>query len=343
MRSKLLTFGAVAAFAVGLASQAWAADVTWRLGSSVGPQDPTTLALEELAKRVAEKSNGRFEIEVVPIETIGFKNVDTLRVLKQGVLDAMHVVPYYVPRDEPLLANMMPHGALLEPEDNLKIVDVQYEIGWEILSEKWGFVPVARAPFGALRDLVIVSKEPVNTLEGLRDIKFRHFTKDGLQAFNKLGVSTQVVPSSELYLALKTGVVDGSVYGPTYIKSQSIYEVTCCYSYLGAFTMAFPFTLTATQEGWNKVPADLQKIVADESNTMWNESVEQWREGAAEAEAEAFLIDEGGMKKLDPVPLEDRKKIQAALLSVWKENAEQIGPEAVENYNRIVAALNKGS
>lgn len=327
------------AFALA-ASSAGAAEVEWTLGSSVGPQDPTTLALQELAERVAEKSGGRFAIEVVPVETIGFKNVDTLRVLQQGVVDAMNIIPYYAVRDEPLFGVYAPHGVLLDAEENLKIVDVQYEIGAEILASKWGIVQVSRAPFGALRDLVIMSKEPVNTLEGLRNLKFRHFTKDGLEAFNNLGVSTQVVPSSELYLALKTGVVDAAVYGPTYGQSQSIYEVTCCFSYLAAFSMAYPFSIGVNEATWAELPDDLKSILTTEADAMWQEAVDRWKVGAAEQAAYEWLTTEGGMTMLEPMPEADQQEIQAELLTIWKRQAEAIGPDGAAYYERIVEALN---
>ncbi len=332
---------AIAAALALIAGAAGAAEVEWRLGSSVGPQDPATLQLEELAKRVAARSEGRFEIEVIPIETLGFKNVDSLRVIKQGALDAMYIVPYYVTRDEPLMGVFVPHGMLVAAEENLKVVDTQYQIGEEILRDKWDIVPIARAPFAGLRDLIIVSKEPVNTLDGLRELKFRHFTKDGLKAFNELGVSTQVVPSSELYLALKTGVVDAAVYGPTYAKSQSLYEVTCCMAYLSAFSMGYPFVIGTSPEAWAALPDDLKAILAEESQKMWDESLAAWEVGAAEKDAYTWLTDEGGMQMLDPLPVEDRKAIQAELLTIWKAQCEEMGETAVGYCQRIEAALNQ--
>ena len=331
---------AVAAF-LSMAAVSSAAEVEWRLGSSVGPQDDTTIILQELAKRVLEKSNGRFELEVVPIETLGFKNVDTLRVLKQGVLEAMNIVPYYVTRDEPLMGVFVPHGMFANPEDNLKVVDVQYEIGKEILSDKWGVVQIARSPFASLRDLIMMSKEPVNTLEGLKKLKVRQFTKEGLQAFNALGISTQMVPSSELYLALQTGVVDAAVYGPTYGKSQSIYEVTCCFSYLSAFSMAYPFSIGVNKDVWEGLPADLQKILVDESEALWRESLEGWKVSAAEKQAYEWLTTEGKMKQLDPFPEADRKAVQEELIKVWKGTCEQLGEKAIGYCGRIEAALAK--
>ena len=324
-----------------LAQTAQSAEVTWKLGSSVGPQDPTTLNLREFAQRVLKRSNGRFEIEVIPIETLGFKNVDSLRVLKQGVLDAMNIVPSYVTRDEPLMGVFIPHGMLVNADENLKIVDVQYEIGKEILRDKWGVIQTGRGPFSALRDLVVMTTDPINTLDGLRGIKFRHFTKDGIQAFNALGVSTQVVPSSELYLALKTGVVDGAVYGPTYAKSQSIYEVTCCMAYLGAFSMASPYTIGVIEANWQALPDELKTIFSEESRNMWNKALAEWQVGAPEKAAYEWLTTEGGMKMLDPLPLEDRKTIQVELLKTWRANCKALGEKAIGYRNRIETALNK--
>ena len=185
-----------------------------------------------------------------------------------------------------------------------------------------------------------MSKEPVNTLDGLRGIKFRHFTKDGLQAFNNLGVSTQVVPSSELYLALKTGVVDAAVYGPTFGQSQSIYEVTCCITYLAAFSMAYPFSIGVTSEDWAELPDDLKEVLVTESNAMWQESVDGWKVGAAEEASYAWLTTEGGMEMLDPMPLEDRQAIQAELVKIWRDQTAELGDTAVGYYERIVDALN---
>jgi TRAP-type C4-dicarboxylate transport system substrate-binding protein len=323
------------------AGAAFAQDVSWQLGSAVGPEDPSTRNYQELARRIAERTDGAFEIEVVPIETLGFKNVDSLRVLKQGVMEAMAIVPYYVTRDEPLMGVFVPHGMLVDPEENLKVVDVQYDIAREILgSDKWGIELVARSPFGIGRDLIMLTTEPINTLDGLREIKFRHFSKDGLQAFNALGVSTQVVPSSELYLALKTGVVDGAAYGPTYAVSQSLYEVTCCFTYLGASSMAYPFSIGVTEAAWAALPEDYRTALVEEADRMWREAVDEWRAAEQEEAAYATLI-EKGMQRLEPMPIEDRRAIQAELIGIWKSGCDDMGETAESYCQRIEQALSE--
>jgi TRAP-type C4-dicarboxylate transport system substrate-binding protein len=332
-------FTAAACLAAALATQAFAAEVEWKVGSTVGPADPGTQMLEEFARRVGEKSNGEIKIEVVPLESIGFKPADSLRVLKQGVLDAMALAPYYLDRDEPMLSVFMPHGGLMDPEDNLKILDVQHEIAQQIY-DKWDVVTVGKTFQGELREQTLVSRVPVDSLEDLRKIKLRHFTKLGIDSFNALGVSTQTMPSSELYLALKTGVVDASLYAPVYTKSQSIYEVACCSSMIGVFATSTPTAIGASRQAWSKLSDEQKQIMQDALAEMFDESVEVWREAKPQKEAVDFLKQQEGFEILEPFSEEDRREIQRAVLDEWRKFAESLGPEGIDAYERIIAALN---
>ena len=332
--------GLIAAMAIAWTpvGPATAADVEWKLGSPVGPQDLGTKYLESYASRVEERTGGRMAIEVIPIETLGFKNTDSLRVVKQNVVDAVYLQTFYVTRDEPLMRVFMPHGVLADPHDNLKILDVQFEIAGEILKDKWNMQIVTRDPTGGGQSrLLVVSKDPVASLDELRQLKFRHYSKAGIRAYSELGVSTQVIPSSELYLALQTGVVDGAMYGAPYILSQSLDEVTCCASFVGALTLS-PRGISADATKWANLPADLRQDMVDVGEEMFNESMARWREEEIYNAAASELTD-SGYKMLEPFPLEDRLEIQKAILKVWREDVEKISPQALEFYDRIVAAL----
>ena len=339
MKRQVASLVAATAIAWAGAGPAAAADVEWKLGSPVGPQDLATKYLEDYASRVQERTGGRMAIEVIPIETLGFKNTDSLRVVKQNVVDAIYVQTFYVTRDEPLMGVFMPHGVLADPKDNLKVLGVQFEIADELLQNKWGMEIVTRDPTGGGQSrLLVVSKDPVTSLDELRKLKFRHYSKAGIRAYSELGVSTQVIPSSELYLALQTGVVDGAMYGAPYILSQSLDEVTCCASFVGALTLS-PRGISADAAKWANLPADLQQAMIDVGNEMFDESMARWREEEIYNAAAAELT-ESGYKILEPFPLEDRLQIQQAILKVWREDVEKISPQALEYYDRIVAALN---
>lgn len=314
------------------------AEVEWRIGSQVGPNDTGTLMLKDFAERVEARSDGRMAIEIVPLETVGFKYDDALRVLQQDVMEAVHIYPYYMSRDEPLLTAFMPHNVLIDRMDNLKIADVQFEIAEEIYAG-WDLVAFARTTLGgAVATQQIVCTEPVDTLDELRGKKVRHFTKTGIEAMNSLGVATQTLPSSELYLALKTGVVDCSFYAPIYTKSQSLYEVAKYWSDIGYSTIASPIAIVARKADWEALPEDMREILTAVGREMYSEQIEAWTAREEEKEAEAFLK-EHGMTELEPFPLEDRETIRDAILAAWKTQAENIGPRAVEIYERVTAEL----
>lgn len=332
---------AAAGLALGLLVTAQAETIRLKLGSPVGPSDSATLRLQRIADDIRQRSDGRLDLEVVPIETIGFKNVDSLRVLQQGVLDSMFLLPYYLTRDLPMLGVFAPHGVMMQPEDNFKIIEVQRRIADELFA-KAGVVPAAPMFLGDsnLRDLVVVSKRPVTSLDDLKRMKVRHFTRDGVAAFNRLGIPTQNLPSSELYLALKTGVVDAAVYGNVYIRSQSIYETTCCITYLHPTTAAYPATLAFSPAAWGKLDDKLKRVVQDAAKLEYDRSVAAWRDGKGELEAQQFL-ESKGVKFYPPLPLEQRKQIQAALLEEWRMQSEKLGPDAVRHYQQIHDALMK--
>ena len=342
MKHHLASLVAATAFAWIALGPAGAADFEWKLGSPVGPQDLATKYLENFASRVQDRSGGRMAIEVIPIETLGFKNTDSLRVVKQNVVDAIYMQTFYVTRDEPLMGVFMPHGVLADPQDNLKVLGVQFDVADEILKNKWDMQIITRDPTGGGQSrLLVVSKDPVTNLDELRKLKFRHYSKAGIRAYSDLGVSAQVIPSSELYLALQTGVVDGAMYGAPYILSQSLDEVTCCASFVGALTLS-PRGISAAAAKWAELPGDLQQIMLDVGDEMFAESMALWREEKI-YNAAAAELQQAGYKVLDPFPLEDRLEIQEAILKVWHEDVEKIGPQALEYYDRIVAALKAGS
>ena len=342
MKRHITSLVAATVFVWAALGSAGAADYNWKLGSPVGPQDLATKYLENFASRVEDRSGGRMAIEVISIETLGFKNTDSLRVVKQNVVDAIYMQTFYVTRDEPLMGVFMPHGVLADPQDNLKVLGVQFDVADEILKNKWDMQIITRDPIGGGQSrLLVVSKDPVTNLDELRKLKFRHYSKAGIRAYSDLGVSAQVIPSSELYLALQTGVVDGAMYGAPYILSQSLDEVTCCASFVGALTLS-PRGISAATGKWAELPGDLQQIMLDVGDEMFAESTALWREEKI-YNAAAAELQQAGYKVLDPFPLEDRLEIQEAILKVWHEDVEKIGPQALEYYDRIVAALKAGS
>ena len=339
MRKTLIA--AVAGISVAMCGlmPATSAEVEWTMGSLVGANDDGTRMLEEYAKRVAERTDGRVAIKVVPVSNLGFQRADGLRIMQQRAMQSMHIYPYMMARDESRLTAFIPHGALLNQEDNLKVADLQFELSRGIYDD-WDLVVVTRTGFALDPDtlLYVVSKEPMRTFDDLRKIKLRHGEPIGLEAWNNIGVSASAPPFAELYVSLRTGVLDATVLSAQYVKSTSIYEVTGYLTPVMNITIAAPNVITVHTEDWAAVPDDLKAVMQEVGEELYEESLAAWREHKGETEAVKFLV-EAGMEELPPFPEEERRQIANALVEVWLNRCKELGEDVLAQCNQIAALV----
>lgn len=329
---------ALALFGAGLPA-VHAQDFKLKVGNPWPNKHPATEAMNELFADIKARSGGRMQLEMIHLDAIGFKQADLLRVVRQNVVDIVLFAPYYVARDAPKLANVAPSGALIEPDDNWKIEKVQRAYAEKVLKADWDMVMPMRFFNRGGQYLVIVSRTPVNTLAGLKGKKTRHFERPGLKAMDSLGIPAQTIPQAELYVALKTGVVDAAVHGITNAASQSINEVACCFSVFTPFTaFGAPYGFVMRSDQWAKVPEDLRKAMRDASEADWQKGLAVWRAGDDDRKAEQKLK-AGGMKEEPPFSVADRQALQKAVFNVWREDSEKLGPDALEMFKEAAAAL----
>jgi TRAP-type transport system periplasmic protein len=324
-------------FLLTFLAPALAADkpIKWRFASHLVPGRAEYQDQETWAKRINEKSGGRLEITVYPNGALGFKPTDHLRVLKTGMVEAASIYSAYLVRDEPTFSSLLVNGAISDPSDYKKILDPMIEIKKKIL-DKWGIVWTGDH-FAFANWIGVYSNEPIRTLDVLKGKKMRVWGKDQIEVFSRLDVAAQIVPQAELYIALKTGVIDASLYAPGAVKSISLQEVTKYASWI--YPIADPFSsLAVSQKAWSKLPDDLKKIVLAEGDALLKETLDKYIPDSAYVEAYKFFEDNGG-KILEPFSIKDRKKVQQVAFDVWKEMAEKAGPMAVENYKILKAAL----
>jgi len=342
MKVRLETVIPAVALILGLmvTSTAYSDNLKWKFGNPWPDKHPASKALKELFADVKAKTDGSLDIENVSLRSIGFKQGDVLRVLKQDVVEMSLFVPYYVSRDDPMLANTLPSGGLTNAEQNLKIADMQRDYAKKLLKKNWNAVMVAPFFNRGGRDLIIISPNPINTLDGLKGKKIRHFDKLAMKAMKEIGIPSQSLPQAELYLALKTGVVDAAVHGMTNAARQSIYEVA---PYFSEFT-PFPgqgaaYGLIVHQKNYAKLTEPQKKALEDAGVTSWDEGLKKWRNKDLTEKARALMISKGATD-MGPFSDAERKKLQAAILTTWKSESEKLGPEAVDLFNQVSAVLN---
>ncbi|MBC8401907.1 MAG: TRAP transporter substrate-binding protein [Candidatus Marinimicrobia bacterium] len=100
---------------------------------------------------------------------------------------------------------------------------------------------------------------PIQTLEDLKGLKMRVPQQEVYVVNSRtLGVNPQQLPYSEVYMALKTGVVDGQDNAVSNIWDYKIYEVQRYLTISNYATGPDPFMVNL--DWYNKLPTDLQQI-----------------------------------------------------------------------------------
>ena len=323
----------------GFAVPSQAETLKWQFGNPWPDKHPASKALQQMFADIKEFSGGTLEIKNVSLRSIGFKQGDLLRVLKQGVTEVSLLVPYYVSRDDPMLANTVPAGGLVDAEQNLKTSPIQQAYAKKLLKKNWDAVMVAPFFNRGGRDLIIISRDPINTLDGLKGKKLRHFDKLAMKAMNSIGIPAQIMSQGELYLALKTGVVDAAVHGITNAKAQSIYEVAPHFSEFTPFPgQGAAYGLIMLQSNFDKLTDVQKKAIEKAGQKSWDEGVKLWRDATLTEDARSFMISKGG-KDMGPFSPAERKALQKTVLTTWKAECEKLGPEALALYDKLLAVL----
>ncbi len=144
----------------------------------------------------------------------------------------------------------------------------------------------------------------------------------------KLGGQPVVIPPPEVYTALERGVVDGFIWPAGLIRDWGWHEVTK-YIVKPDFYIATNVVLI-NMDAWNKLPANLQKLLIDSE-----EQAEKWTvaRGADHVAKEYKAFEEQGIKTIDLPPAEAEKVQAAAYDSLWEivlEKAPENGPKLKE-------------
>jgi TRAP-type transport system periplasmic protein len=318
-------------------SPVWSKEKTveWKFEMPLPETREESKQVKRWAERILERSGGRLKIDIYYAGSLGFKPTEVLRVMKAGAVESALIYDQYVVRDEPALGALSVQGTLFDPDDYKKVINPMIDIKKKLLS-KWDIYLVGNAK-EAMRWIQLYSKQPINSLSGMKGKKIRVWSKDLVESLGTFGVAAQIIPQADIYLALKTGVVDGGLYPESAAKSISLYEVTKYASRMFAFSPSFT-NLGVSKSAWEALDDNLKAVVLEAGNWLLEDTLKEFSSDEAYEPFFVFLR-EKGIVFIDPFPDADRKLLQKAAFEVWENMAKAISPEAVENYKILRDAL----
>ena len=332
LRGAVLIAGSLAA---GLA---FGQTFSWKLNNNFAPVRNETRQLHAFAADVDALSKGRLKLVVHDGGALQLRDADIMRWLPTGAAEVGVLSASFIGRDAPEINAAYVQGSVGSAAEHVRALPALESIYREAVG-KWQMVPVGFMAFPVFNAHVFCRDEGVNNLAALRKKKIRVWSKDLVDTFGRLGVASQIIPQNELYVALRTGVVDCSLYPARLAGSISIQEVTKGAAYLFPVA-AMPYVIVVHESKWRTLPPDLQKAMTDAAAKLY-ENTKRTEDDAAAEKAAAEKLGAGGVKFAGDFPDADRKAFMEAASVTWDELARSAGGKAVDYRREVLKALGR--
>lgn len=256
---------ALAAAALPLVSirsrPAHAAEFTYKFANNTPVTHPMNIRAKEAADRIREASGGRMELQVFPNNQLG-SDTDTLSQLRSGAVEFFTLSGL-------ILSTLVPPASI----NGVGFAFKNYDQVWSAMDgklgayvraeiEKRGLHPMDKIWDNGFRQTT-TSTRPIKSPDDFKGVKLRvPVSPLWTSMFAALGASPTSINFSEVYSALQTHIVDGQENPLNLIDTAKLYEVQKYCSLTNHMWDGFWFL--ANRRAWERLPRDIQEIVARE-------------------------------------------------------------------------------
>jgi TRAP-type transport system periplasmic protein len=329
MTMQLLKAIATAAFfAIGISSVAQAQDkwdsaawieakpVTFKAGYNTVKQYPHGRAIERFANRVAERSGENLQIQTFPSEQAGNErqmldavilgNLDIAKV-STGVIST--VVPEFGVFDLPYVFRDLNH----------MMATVKGKVGQDLAAKlEARNVKVLFWMEQGTRSFYTTSKQ-VRTPSDLKGMKIRTIASPVMvDTINALGATATPMGFGDLYLGLKSGIVDGAENAPDAIWYAKHHEVSKYFSMTNHFRT--PVVVVMNKAKFDALSSEYKDIITTSAR-----DTEEWS-GTLYSQVSAALL--ASLKKAGMTVVEaDEAAFRKAVETVHAKHAEKFSAQ----------------
>lgn len=258
----------------GTADSAAAAETVLKLAFNQQPNHPQFVALDAMGDRLKERTDGKYDIEVFPNETLGAQK-ETIELVKAGTIEMSMVA-------SPLLENYNPDFVVFNLPFTFDSQDHQRETtnDPEIVEELYSSLDdeglhVLGAFHGGVRSMYS-SKGPITTPEDMAGMKIRVIESDtNIEMMRLMGASGAPMGMGEVYTAIQSGVIDGAENNELTYTGVKHSEVAPYFSYTRHLML--PDYLLVNPKVLDAMPDDVREIFLEEIQTAVEEEGELWK------------------------------------------------------------------
>ena len=302
---------ALAGAMIALSNAVHAADYSWKWQTFWQPGTVNQQAFERFAADVAERSEGRIEIEALPVNAV-VPPGEMLDAVAANIIQGMNGgTGYFVGKDAAF--------ALLA-DFNAGYENPQQFTAWFY---EGGGVEIAREVYGQhglyyLGPVLwgaesIPSKEPLQSIDDFEGIKMRAPEGMGPAIFRKLGVGVSTLPGTEVYTALERGKIEATDWGTLGMNDELGYDKIAPYAiYPGIHSMPAA-DVSINLDLWNGLPDDLKQILQEATIAFNEDSI------AANAELDKSFADTRDPDTLINWGPDERRELREIAQDIWAE------------------------
>jgi TRAP-type transport system periplasmic protein len=269
MRRRLLL---AAPALIGLARPALAAPISVRVSTAAPPSDFLAKALTSFKDTLAQSAPGEFTINTYPGSTL-FRQGTEMPAIQRGNLEMSTGTTFEVAEQMPEYG-FFNRGYLLRDYDHLRRV-FDGPIGEDYrtaVAQKMGITILAVGYLGT-RQVNLRTKRDVHAPADLAGVKMRMpGDPEWLLLGRAIGVSPVPMGMAEVYLALKTGTIDGQENPLSILNAAKFYEVT--QQVVLTSHLVQPVFLDIGAKAWAKLTDDQQQKVRTAAVTAMKQNDE---------------------------------------------------------------------
>jgi TRAP-type C4-dicarboxylate transport system substrate-binding protein len=333
------------ALAAGLLSGAQAQD---RLKFKVIGQPLATGLIQKnkeqpFFENFAAKTGLPVDADYKPIDTLGIKDTEQLRVMKAGLFDIVSLRVSQNSRDEPTLLGLDLVGASPDYATGRKVAKAYFDTVDARLQQQFNVKLLSVWPFGPQ---ILFCKKPIAKLADIKGMKVRVYDQNLAKFIELVGGTPVPISFADTHQSLSLGVVDCAITGPSSANSAGWPEVTTHQLPLG-FQMALN-GYAITLKAWNQLKPDQQaklKAAFDaHTEEIWKYSEELFQD-ALNCNAGVDPCTTGKKFKLVNVPVSPadgelvRNAVSKVSLPVWAEVCDKSNPDCSKKWNATVAPV----
>ena len=290
-----------------------------KLSDQANEENPHYKADVFFAEKVAEKTNGAVEVKVYPNSQLGNAR-ETLEGTLTGTLEATKAAAGALTSFSPGFGVFSLPYIFTSKDEVFSALDGKLGDLLEAQLEETGFKILAYYDTGFRS--VFNKKRPINNLSDLDGLKIRVINDPVMiDTFNSLGALATPLAYSELYSALKQGVVDGGEQPAVSLYTMKFYEVSDYFSLTNHFYDLNAVVMSKTL--FDSLDPDIQDALVEAGKETQEYERKIWQEFE---DGVISKIEDTGMK----VNTLDLDPFKTAVKGVIDDNKDKIGVEVVD-------------